>query len=354
MSTTRQLVTVRTIDKVLPIDGADAVALAEVDGWQVVIKKNEFQSGDKALYFEIDSFIPLSDPRFAFLTRGERLFNGVRGIRIKTIKLRGQVSQGLLIPLDNFPDVVEALSREGMEDFSELLGVIKYEIDEGASVGGMQKGNFPSFIPRTDERRVQNLSNALEFRKDETFEISMKLDGSSMTVYRLQNDPSSYFGVCSRNNEMKEATDGEVETNAFWLVARRDRLEDALALFDGNWAISGELLGPRIQHNREKFSTYQFFVFNIFDITKGAYVSPEVRRNMVKKMQDAGFDVKHVPVLETHHVLTESVSDILKMAIGESLNHPVREGIVFKSNDSQFSFKAISNKFLLKYDDADS
>jgi RNA ligase (TIGR02306 family) len=347
----RQLVTVRTINKILPIENADAVALAQVDGWQVVVKKNEFQVGDQALYFEIDSFIPLSDERFGFLTRGERMYNGNRGIRIKTIKLRGELSQGLLIPLDNFPDVKEGL-KQGLEDFSDMLNVVKYEIDESGSLGGKPRGNFPSFIPKTDEKRVQNIVSAISNRQGESFEITMKMDGCSMTVYRKkQDDDTFHFGVCSRNNEMKEAEEGIEESNAYWMVARRERLEEALALFNGNWAMSGEMLGPKIQKNRENFKTYQFFVFNIFDIDAGHYVSPKIRHEMIKVMNDAGFDIKHVPVISTNHILKETVTELLEMAIGPSLNHPIREGLVFKSNDTLFSFKAISNKFLLKYED---
>ena len=336
----RKMATIRQIDALNPIEGADAIECATIGGWKVVVKKGEFRVGDRAVYCEIDSWIPTKIA--AFLSKGKepREFEGIKGERLRTVKLRGQLSQGLLLNLD---DVIPQTNSfvEG-EDVSELLGIVKWEMPMNAQLAGMARGNFPSEIPKTDQERAQNLVGEIRAaaKTGTEFEVTEKLEGSSMTVYLIDGE----FGVCSRNLDLKET-----EGNTFWQVARRDGIEAKMrGLFgDKDVAIQGELIGPGVQGNIYKLSQPEFRVFDVYDIFGGGYITPAFRRALVDKME-----LLHVPVLHTDRNLgTGSVEEILKFAEGKSvmgdITGPEREGIVFKQVGGGMTFKAISNKYLL-------
>jgi RNA ligase (TIGR02306 family) len=332
----RKLATIRKIDALNPIEGADAIECATIGGWKVVVKKGEFNVGDLAVYCEIDSWIPTEMAPFLSKGKEPREFEGVKGERLRTVKLRGQLSQGLLLPYA----ICGKICAED-EDVSELLGIIKWEKPMNAQLAGMAKGNFPSLIPKTDQERVQNLVKEISSaaKAGIQFEVTEKLEGSSMTVYMIDG----VFGVCSRNLDLKET-----EGNAFWQAARRDNIEENLRnnSYD-NVAIQGELIGPGIQGNIYKLTQTEFRVFDVYNIHAGAYVNPAFRRAMAEAL-----GLLHVPVLLVDKDLgVGSVDDILQWAEGKSvmgdITGPEREGIVFKEVNGGMSFKAISNKYLL-------
>ena len=335
----RKMATIRQIDALNPIEGADAIECATIGGWKVVVKKGEFRVGDRAVYCEIDSWIPTKIA--AFLSKGKepREFEGIKGERLRTVKLRGQLSQGLLLNLD---DVIPQTNSfvEG-DDVSDVLGIVKWEMPMNAQLAGMARGNFPSEIPKTDQERAQNLVAEIRAAAEAgtEFEVTEKLEGSSMTVYLIGGE----FGVCSRNLDLKET-----EGNTFWQVARRDGIEEKMRALNGpDFAIQGELIGPGIQGNIYKLTEPQFRVFDIYDIQDGCYLNPVACRGLIKSM-----NLLHVPVLHTDRNLgTGSVEEILKFAEGKSvmgdITGPEREGIVFKQVGGGMSFKAISNKYLL-------
>lgn len=346
----RKLASIRRISEIRPIEGADNIVCAIVDGWQLVTQKsNGFKEGDLVVYFEIDSVLP-ERPEFEFLrdrcyVPAERSVNGA-GFRLKTIKLRGQVSQGLILPVDILEDLVVDF-EEGL-DLTEILGVVKYEKPLPASLSGTARGNFPTFIPKTDQERIQNCFKYLKNKwLDHHWEVSMKLDGSSMTVYyRTHPDLSEgQFGVCSRNLDLIETAD-----NTYWKVAREYDLERKLRDLGRSLAIQGELMGPGIQGNKESLLHHMFFVFDIWDIDEQRYLTAAERYQIVEYLY-----LDHVPLIESdairfHEGIT--VAEILEMADGPSLEAKLREGIVFKSiTDPSVSFKAISNKWLLKHDE---
>jgi RNA ligase (TIGR02306 family) len=165
----RKLASIQKIKSLEPIEGADAIEKATVLGWQLAVKKGEFKVGDLAVYCEIDSLLP-DRPEFAFLKP--------RGMRIRTIRLRGQVSQGICFPLSILPEDIEP--QEDM-DVTEILGITKYEPPIPAYLSGKVKGKFPSFIPKTDETRVQVLQKVLDKYQGISCYVSEKLDGSSAT-----------------------------------------------------------------------------------------------------------------------------------------------------------------------------
>ena len=342
----RKLATVRVIENLQPIDGADKIEVATVGGWKVVAQKGLYNIGDLAVYFEIDSWIP--DKLAPFLSKGKepREFEGVKGERLKTIKLRGQLSQGLLMPLaeiDKFFEVPPHWS-EG-EDLTEILGIKKWEKPINAQLAGVCKGNFPTLIPKTDQERCQNMVKEIVAANEAglQFEITEKLEGSSMTVYLMKGE----FGVCSRNMDLKET-----EGNSFWSTARKEDIEKKMRAVDEYWdfAIQGELIGPGIQGNIYNLKEPEFRVFDIYNIQTGEYLKPAARRDLVKWM-----DLKHVPVLASHASLydTLGITDIpqlLKFAEGKSVMGLMgceREGVVLKECNGGMSFKAISNKYLL-------
>ena len=196
----RKLVTVRTVDAIRPIAGADAIDCATVEGWQVVVKKGEFQAGDRCVYFEIDAFLPLTDSRFDFLARNKSTWLGREGVRLRTVKLRGQLSQGLILPLAGFPEIASAVANDADADLTALLGVEKWEATQAAGLSGQPAGAFPAFIRKTDQERIQNLREVLYEQALTEFEVTLKLDGSSMTVFYRQGEA----GVCSRNYQVED------------------------------------------------------------------------------------------------------------------------------------------------------
>ena len=342
----RKLATIRTIDALRPIPDADAIECAVVGGWTVVVKKGEFNVGDAAIYCEIDSWIPTA--LAPFLSKGQepRVFDGIPGERLRTVKLRGQLSQGLLLNYWNFPSVVNAFHKTRLAtsepfDVTELLGIVKYEAPIPAQLAGEVKGMFPGWIQKTDQERIQNLSEEFKTWGDLHWEVTEKLDGSSMTVYAYDGDS----GVCSRNLNLRDT-----ESNTLWRVAHRDQILTAILDSGRDLAIQGELIGEGIQGNPYRLRGQSFYVFDIYDIRAGHYLRPLERQEFCEN-----FELLHVPIIACTANLQDTLGIVtidhaLKFAEGKSKLHDKaeREGLVFKCIELELSFKAISNRFLLK------
>ncbi len=350
----RHLATIQKIADVQPIAGADAIEKVQIKDWWCVAKKGEFAINDLCVYFEIDSLLPASNASFQFLGKGTKvkqmIIDGITytGYRLKTIRLRGQVSQGLALPIgsviSNNNRAEGTVGFEIGDDVSESLGVVKYEAPIPAQLVGKIKGQFPSFLQKTDEERIQNIGPLIEKHRalGTVFYISEKLDGCSATFYKKDG----VFGVCSRNLDLLET-----EGNTFWAMARKYDLENKLA--DG-FAIQGEVMGEGIQGNPLKLKGHDFFMFSAFDITAQRYV------NFVQLMKIAKeLDVRTVPMASNGVTLTGDVQELLKAADGASAlcSEAKREGLVFRpleemrevigGQDARFSFKVISNEYLL-------
>jgi RNA ligase (TIGR02306 family) len=343
----RKLASIRVANQINPIEGADAIEAVRIDGWVCVAKKGEFKVGDKGIYFEIDSFLPSSDERFSFLEKQFVTFDNNKGARLRTIRLRGQLSQGLFLPLDKFP---EFTGMEEGADVTEQLNIVKWEPPMPAQLAGEVEGSFPNYLSKSEQERIQNIPRELEGNRGKEYEASIKLDGSSMTVHRNANymnkagEVELKTGVCSRNWDLRES-----ESNTMWRVARKNRMLEALEFLNRNLAFQGEIIGEGIQGNPEKIQGHEFYLFDIYDIDKQQYMAPQERQDMVKMLNENGFTIKHVPLLP-NIVLNHSVEELLEMADGVSLNpNEKREGLVFKRLDGQFSFKAISNWYLEKH-----
>jgi len=334
----RKLASVRKISDLRQIEGADNIELAIVDGWQVVVAKNvEHKVGDFIVYCEIDSFLPIKE-EFEFLRKSSyRKSSEAEGFRLRTAKMMGQISQGLILPISVLGSEISL--EEGM-DVTEILGIVKYETPISAELSGLAKGMFPSFISKTDEIRAQNIPNEYKtyIESNGNFYITEKLDGSSATFYINNGE----FGVCSRNLELLET-----EGNTFWKVARELDLENKMRAKNKNFAIQGELIGEGIQGNPYKIKGHTVMFFTAFDI------DAHKRFNYAEfAMFMARNELEVVPLLSIRAGtdLPKTIDELLKFAEGKSsLNEKTeREGIVIRTSDNVISFKAISNKFLLK------
>lgn len=374
--TERSLARVVIIDQLVPIEGADRIELAFIGGWQVVVQKGLYTDGSKAVYFEVDSLLNTEKPCFASLaTLSSKLLHNIDGVtyaRIKTMKLRKQLSQGFCVPLSEAGVGADVAVDT---DVTKLLGVIKYEKAEEASMnnsGGVKTGKtalgFPSFVPKTDQTRVQNIS-ALYLKAvadGEEFEESFKLDGSSLTAFvrdgaagvasrnvgfRVSDERVSFFEALKdwfkQSKPLMQKKWNRVikkDDNQFTQIVDKQGLIEAIKRDGRNLAVQGELVGPSIQGNFEGVDENTFLCYDVFLIDEQRYMLPDER---IKFCTDQG--VKHVPVNFTGVLQAPTVAEALIRAEGPSgLKGKFREGFVYKSTKRDFSFKVISNAYLLK------
>lgn len=360
----RKLASIQKILDIQPIPGADAIEVATINSWKVVVKKDEFAVGDLVVYFEIDSWIPHT--LAPFLSKGQypKVYDGIEGERLRTVRLRGQVSQGLIIDLATARGYAEMLYGEGHPfematfrfdhtpvgtDVSDDLGILKYDPPVSAQLAGISRGAFPSYFPKTDEERIQNLTGQWPDLREQEYEVTEKLEGSSMSVGVLEGDDRASDGdfiVCSRNLNLKET-----EGNTLWALARKYDIERKLREVDprGGFILQGEIVGEGVQGNHYGIKGQDFYVFAVYDIGMGRYYFPEERRRMCERL-----GLKHVPVLDTNVSLAGlSIEDMLARADGMSMVNPTkkREGLVYKRADGagdQEHFKVVSNMYLLE------
>ena len=339
----RKLVSIQTIKKIEPIPDADNIEVAGILDWQAVVKKNQFKVGDKCVYFEIDSVIPAVANEYWKID--PKSFHRNESGRIKTIKLRKVISQGLVLPLSSFSEEIQNL--EVGSDITELLNIEKYEPPIPAQIQGDCKG-FSWPISKTDEIRVQNNDEYrfIEALEGNPYYISLKLDGTSSSF--LIHPDSGEYHVCGRNYSYKES-----DTHTFWKLSRKYDIENKLREYyekTGEYlAIQGEIVGPGIQANRLGLAENDLYIFNVIVIRQGMMPL----NKSLNLIQD--FGLKFVPILLNGPNFYYSVEDCLHLAKGKYVEHfpsakpsQDREGIVIRSEDGTISFKAINNDFLLK------
>ena len=348
--TERKMATIRKIAEIKAIPEADKICAYRVDGWWVVDTVEKYKVDDLVVYAEPDSWIP--HELAPFLSKGHepRTFNSIAGEKLKTVRLRGQLSQGLLMPLEPTCANIESMLFEGL-DVSFPLNIQKWEAVIPSELAGQAAGNFPRFIPKTDQERCQNLYEDIFIKNaDAYYEITTKLDGTSFTAFYADKEE----GVCSRNWELK--LDGANENNSMVRMFIDSGLQSVFRQLNRNLAIQGELCGPNIQANKEQLKSVKLFVFDIFDIDNNCYLIPSERHKLMEELWLFGVDrdmVQHVPVIAYSANLYDTLGittmdQLLKFADGPSLNAAIREGVVFKRIDGKFSFKAINNRWLLK------
>lgn len=352
MEIKRKLASVQKIINLEPIEGADKIERATVLGWQLVVKKGEFKKGDLCVYFEIDSLLPLRE-EFKFLEKGSGIKTMVyegkeyQGYRLKTVRLRGQISQGLALPLSILPKNYEY--GEGY-DLTEELNILKYEPPIPVSLSGIARGVFPGFIEKTDATRIQAVPNILTTYENTKFFITEKLDGASMTVFIQNNE----LHVCGRTIDLLESP-----KNSYWTAARAQKLEEILKtdMLDssiGRYVLQGELVGNGIQKNVFKMHIQKFFCYNVFDRKEQRFLNCD---EFIVFCKTKGIET--VPIISTNQSLPKFVNTLVYWATRYSTINPEvwAEGIVIKPmqeiNDDEIGrlvLKVINPEYLLHHD----
>lgn len=369
----RKLASVQRIVSLSPIAGADLIEKATVLGWELVVaKKDNFKVGDLVCYCEVDSILP-DRPEFEFLR--ERKF------RIRTIKLKGQVSQGICFPLSILP--YNPMKYSEGRDVTDILGVKKYdpqaefERKEMLRLASLDKNRmdkflkryswyrnlvfrpskkpFPSFISKTDEDRIQLFPNYFEKWGHLKFTVTEKLDGQSATYFCVPNPKRGLFrkkwlfGVCSRNFQLLKP-----DKSSYWTIAKNLSLEEKMKTWckysNKGLIIQGEAVGVGIQGNKYHKTDIQFFVFNITEYYKG-------QKKHLNQVEQQLFCVNFknlnpVTTLAASMSLLPTIPEMVEFAKGKSVEYDIpREGIVVRNYTEGLSFKVINPNFLLKYSD---
>lgn len=355
----RKLASIRQITDIRPISGADKIVVAQVDGWECVVQKDEFHVGDHVVYVEVDSVMP-ERPEFEFLRD--------RKFRVRTIKLRGQVSQGLVLPLSILPEGNYSLE----DDVTELLGVTKYDPEAQQEAMLLQKqpappknaivrflmrfkwyrkfftkskrkGGFPEWIVKTDETRIQNLPMLFESERDKgtKFSVTEKMDGQSATYFLRKVSKRKYeFGVCSRNIRLETP-----DYSSYWTIAKQYDIENVLKKLIGNnntIVMQGEICGNNIQGNKYHINGYELFVFNLI------FPDHKCTTSEIAELC-ASFGLKTVPILEEEKALPQTIAEMVEYSKGNSVvrKEQKREGVVVRNVRNNISFKVINPDFLL-------
>lgn len=326
----RKLASIQRVVDVQRHPNADKLDIIRVLGWNLVAKRDQFNVGDLCCYIELDSVLP-EKPEFEFLR--------ARSFRVKTIRLRGTISQGIAFSLNEVLPVGGFV--EG-DDVTELIGVKKYVHPLELTTGGDAIGNFPHFIPQTDETRIQSVPTVLERHRGLTFALTEKMEGCSSTYAVYNNE----FYVCGRTQRLADKPN-----SLYWHVAHKLEIEKRLRAEGFNVAIQGEIVGPKVQGNWYELAELDLRVFNYFDIDKYQYANCRDLATLVNNR----LGLKTVPHVGDI-VLDHSVDQLVTLATIKSTVKPDKwaEGCVFRPVEEQrdielgrLSFKVINPEYLL-------
>jgi RNA ligase (TIGR02306 family) len=326
-----KLASIQIISDIRPIEGADRIEAATVLGYQTVIRKGEFRPGDQCVWHEPDT-VTADRPEYEFLR--------THGFRLKVSRFKGQVSQGLALPLKILPAGNYAVG----DDVTELTGIHKYEKPIAPSLTGVARGAFPSWIPRTDEPNLRSFPAALDEFTGRECVITQKVDGTSGTFYLRGGE----FGVCTRNLELLDDPNSK-----FWRVAREHRLPEALATLGGDFALQGEVHGEGIHGNHLGVKGVAFAAFDLFDITAHTYAGHEA---LAELCQANGLPlVREVWRGEFRFTLPELVdlASAQEYASGRPAEgiviRPVEEARSLVLDSGRLSAKVLSEHYALKH-----
>lgn len=324
------IASIQKVISVEPIEGADKIEMIKVLGWELVSKKGNFQPGDYCVYIEIDSKVP-EIPAFEFLRP--------KNFLVKTVRMKGQISQGLAMPLEILPKGIYGCG----EDVSKLLGIEHYEKPIPLEMAGfIRKVGLPFNIPITDEPMIQSVPEMIKELTGKMVYISTKCDGTSGTFALCNGE----YHACSRNNSWQN-----IENNIFWLLSKKYKIEEKMREYGKNICLQGEVCGPGIQKNKLGLKEHDVLMFNFFDIDKYRYFNYYELTEIVKL-----FGLKMVPV-ESVCEFKFDLPDLLKMSKGLYSNTNNRkEGIVIRPVEEEISkfykkrlsIKVLNNDFLLK------
>jgi len=355
----RKLAHVEKIINIEPIDGADKIEVATVLGWKCVIaKKDNYKIGDLVVYIEVDSRVP-DISIFEFLRD--------RNFKVKTIKLRKQISQGLIVPILTLPkgkyvegtDVTKELGITKILSETEEKDKLVYKSSKNSIVIYFmrfkwfrklreklikpEKMKYPTYLSKTDEERIQNIPQMLTQYKDKLFYVTEKIDGQSLTLYKHGNK----YGVGSRNWILLKE-----DNSSWWTIANNIKYKEVLNSIFKYYSsaktiiLQGEILGPNIQSNKYKLTNFDFYAFNI--IVDNVQLSYDEMKLILDKV-----NVESVICLDDNFILPETVDELVEYSKGKSklMSTIEREGIVIRlKEDAKVSFKVINPNFLLRFD----
>lgn len=414
-----KLVTIQIVDHLEAIPNADKIEVCVMKGlgWKVIVKKGEIKPKDKVVFFEIDSALPINDKRFEFLRDSSYKRFVVKNetvkecFRLKTRKLRGVISQGLVLPIDDFPeiknlsvgdDVTKQLNVEHYDELDDLYGRCKSS-GGGHTTTGNIKGSFPSFLRKSDQERIENLMQYFEDCKNVKFTAEAKYDGSSLTIYMVDKKyDEDQFGVCSRNNNLKRPCMNKKDCikevlsikkekcfpfnpikrfffkakkicfillgkeynrnySDYWNVVNNLGIEENCRKYFNKTGrsieIQGEMVGPGVNGNRDKYDKHHLFVFDVFDVDKQTYLDAKERHEIINEINSLGeHKFEEVDTIKDNwEVFNEitNLDDLRKFVDRKTLRGNPLEGVVFKSINKTpyFSFKCINVKYLLSEKD---
>lgn len=339
----RKLASIQVVNEIRPIENADAIECVVILGWTVVAKKGEFKVGDKCVFFEIDSILP-NEEKYSFLDYKEEY----NGYRLKTVRLRGQLSQGLALPINIF-DIPEDI--EVGTDLTEQLKIRKYEPPVPEETGAKSSSRVWE-IPKTDEERYQSNPELVNALKGKEYYASVKLDGTSTTIILNINDENEpEVNVCGRNTCYEENPN-----NKYWAVTMKYNMKEKILEHYNKTgkrlAFQGELIGPKIQGNKMGLTENDLYIFNVW-IAEGKQpyekCDIDTALSIVKELE-----LKFVPIELTgiFEYNTEDLQGLTELPYNKYFKNakPSQniEGLVFRSKDMKVSFKVVSNKFLLR------
>ena len=377
-----------TVDEIREIPGYDRVEHARVGGWWIIVAKaDNIKPGDMCVYFEVDSKVPATDGRFAFLEK--------RNYKVKTLKMCKVFSQGLLMPIALFPEIK---TTEVHTDVTDQLG-IKYAVDEDNErkankvskdkkyqsmaarhvklfrkpffrwlmrrewgrkllfvFFGKKKDNprgWPThfeYIHKTDEERCENLPWVLGYERP--LIVTEKLDGTSTTFILERKGRNKYeFYVLSRNvRQADEKQECYHDHNIYWDMAFKYDVECKLREYMElrpeltYVCIQGESVGS-VQGNPLKLKEDDFYAFNFITSASGRVGS------VLGKEYVAEMGIKWVPILDVDFHMPTDMEEFKQMATAPSAVNPnvMREGIVLRDPTNDFSFKNVSREYLMKH-----
>lgn len=379
----RSLAHIEEITAIRPIPKADRIEVATVLGWEIVVKKGEYKVGDKVIYIEIDSRVPKENPYFEFLED--------RKYKVKSIKLKKQISQGLIAPMSLLDDKKYKIG----DDVTGVLNITKINDDFVQTPASKEatlrqkhkklynkkwfkylmkyewfrtivfkvllpkkKRKFPDWVIKTDETRLQNIPSILENKTP--FCVTEKIDGASTTFTLKKKGLKWKFYVCSRNilqdTPNKKCYYDEIG-NVYWEMAKKYKIEEALNQLavkntkDLHFiTIQGETYGEGIQKNKYGIKGREFRAFNLYFGYEDRvdYIDMPYAKIILDKLF-----IPSVPIISLDYILPDTIDEVMEYVTGESeLADTLREGYVFRARDKRdnvISFKCVSNEFLLKW-----